>query len=177
MSESKKVLTQTWGESSFFLLPQVALQKLYNFATSSIFETCVSGRMVADMCRAAAKVCLSSMIRNFEFPYFYKLNCICFQMQIYREKVFLFCSCPAFIFFLMSVSRMLLLLVHTSLMCLTLVSAVSSCWVSSSLRPSLLQRHLPHYWQSVPRCACSAVHLIGKLLPHSQANRFFLMCV
>ncbi|MEQ2202293.1 hypothetical protein XENOCAPTIV_012123 [Xenoophorus captivus] len=34
----------------------VALQKLYNFATSSIFETCVSGRMVADMCKAAAKV-------------------------------------------------------------------------------------------------------------------------
>ncbi|MEQ2177396.1 hypothetical protein GOODEAATRI_003078, partial [Goodea atripinnis] len=36
-------------------LTEVALQKLYNFATSSIFETCVSGRMVADMCKAAAK--------------------------------------------------------------------------------------------------------------------------
>ncbi|CAL1599788.1 unnamed protein product [Knipowitschia caucasica] len=34
---------------------KVALQKIYNFATSNIFETCVSGRMVADMCRAAAK--------------------------------------------------------------------------------------------------------------------------
>uniref|UniRef100_A0A8D3ED43 Proteasome activator complex subunit 4 n=1 Tax=Scophthalmus maximus TaxID=52904 RepID=A0A8D3ED43_SCOMX len=34
----------------------VALQKVYNFATSNIFETCVSGRMVADVCRAAAKV-------------------------------------------------------------------------------------------------------------------------
>ncbi|XP_062269925.1 proteasome activator complex subunit 4B [Platichthys flesus] len=34
---------------------KVALQKVYNFATSNIFETCVSGRMVADMCRAAAK--------------------------------------------------------------------------------------------------------------------------
>ncbi|KAF0025593.1 hypothetical protein F2P81_022474 [Scophthalmus maximus] len=33
----------------------VALQKVYNFATSNIFETCVSGRMVADVCRAAAK--------------------------------------------------------------------------------------------------------------------------
>ncbi|XP_054614170.1 proteasome activator complex subunit 4B [Dunckerocampus dactyliophorus] len=33
----------------------VALQKVYNFATSNIFETCVSGRMVADMCSAAAK--------------------------------------------------------------------------------------------------------------------------
>uniref|UniRef100_A0A3Q3FX53 Proteasome activator Blm10 mid region domain-containing protein n=1 Tax=Kryptolebias marmoratus TaxID=37003 RepID=A0A3Q3FX53_KRYMA len=38
---------------------KVALQKLYNFATSSIFETCVSGRMVAEMCRAAAKVLLT----------------------------------------------------------------------------------------------------------------------
>ncbi|KAM7381432.1 hypothetical protein PAMA_012322 [Pampus argenteus] len=37
-------------------LTEVALQKVYNFATSNIFETCVSGRMVADMCRAAAKV-------------------------------------------------------------------------------------------------------------------------
>uniref|UniRef100_A0A8C4HX75 Proteasome activator complex subunit 4 n=1 Tax=Dicentrarchus labrax TaxID=13489 RepID=A0A8C4HX75_DICLA len=36
----------------------MALQKVYNFATSNIFETCVSGRMVADMCRAAAKVCM-----------------------------------------------------------------------------------------------------------------------
>ncbi|XP_019938778.2 proteasome activator complex subunit 4B-like [Paralichthys olivaceus] len=34
---------------------KVALKKVYNFATSNIFETCVSGRMVADMCRAAAK--------------------------------------------------------------------------------------------------------------------------
>ncbi|KAK7918864.1 hypothetical protein WMY93_010148 [Mugilogobius chulae] len=34
---------------------KVALQKVYNFATTNIFETCVSGRMVADMCRAAAK--------------------------------------------------------------------------------------------------------------------------
>ncbi|XP_077359602.1 proteasome activator complex subunit 4B-like [Festucalex cinctus] len=33
----------------------VALEKVYNFATSNIFETCVSGRMVADVCRAAAK--------------------------------------------------------------------------------------------------------------------------
>ncbi|XP_037134484.1 proteasome activator complex subunit 4B-like isoform X1 [Syngnathus acus] len=33
----------------------VALQKVYNFATSNIFETCVAGRMVADVCRAAAK--------------------------------------------------------------------------------------------------------------------------
>lgn len=35
---------------------QVALEKVYNFATSNIFETRVAGRMVADMCRAAAKV-------------------------------------------------------------------------------------------------------------------------
>lgn len=35
---------------------QVALEKVFNFATTNIFETRVSGRMVADMCRAAAKV-------------------------------------------------------------------------------------------------------------------------
>ncbi|KAF3853760.1 hypothetical protein F7725_014448 [Dissostichus mawsoni] len=37
-------------------LYKMALQKVFNFATSNVFETCVSGRMVADMCRAAAKV-------------------------------------------------------------------------------------------------------------------------
>lgn len=37
---------------------QVALEKVFNFATTNIFETRVSGRMVADMCRAAAKVSL-----------------------------------------------------------------------------------------------------------------------
>lgn len=36
--------------------PQVALEKVFNFATTNIFETRVAGRMVADMCRAAAKV-------------------------------------------------------------------------------------------------------------------------
>ncbi|KAL4641227.1 proteasome activator complex subunit 4 [Arapaima gigas] len=34
---------------------KVALEKVVNFATSNIFETRVAGRMVADMCRAAAK--------------------------------------------------------------------------------------------------------------------------
>ncbi|XP_031434367.1 proteasome activator complex subunit 4A isoform X3 [Clupea harengus] len=34
---------------------QVALEKVFNFATTNIFETHVSGRMVADMCRAATK--------------------------------------------------------------------------------------------------------------------------
>ncbi|XP_019726122.1 proteasome activator complex subunit 4A isoform X1 [Hippocampus comes] len=33
----------------------VALEKVFNFATTNIFETRVAGRMVADMCRAAAK--------------------------------------------------------------------------------------------------------------------------
>ncbi|XP_068162395.1 proteasome activator complex subunit 4B-like [Antennarius striatus] len=44
------VLTQCSTE-----IYKVALEKVFNFATSNIFETCVSGRMVADMCRAAAK--------------------------------------------------------------------------------------------------------------------------
>ncbi|XP_076141905.1 proteasome activator complex subunit 4A [Alosa pseudoharengus] len=34
---------------------QVALEKVFNFATTNIFETHVSGRMVSDMCRAATK--------------------------------------------------------------------------------------------------------------------------
>ncbi|XP_061666558.1 proteasome activator complex subunit 4B isoform X2 [Syngnathoides biaculeatus] len=43
----------------------VALQKVYNFATSNIFETCVSGRMVADVCRAAAKCHPAESLRLF----------------------------------------------------------------------------------------------------------------
>ncbi|KAI4807509.1 hypothetical protein KUCAC02_027315 [Chaenocephalus aceratus] len=43
-------------------LYKMALQKVFNFATSNVFETCVSGRMVADMCRAAAKL-LSEVTR------------------------------------------------------------------------------------------------------------------
>uniref|UniRef100_A0A674B5T3 Proteasome activator subunit 4 n=1 Tax=Salmo trutta TaxID=8032 RepID=A0A674B5T3_SALTR len=35
---------------------KVALEKVFNFATTNIFETRVAGRMVADMCRAASKV-------------------------------------------------------------------------------------------------------------------------
>uniref|UniRef100_A0A671QJJ2 Proteasome activator complex subunit 4A n=1 Tax=Sinocyclocheilus anshuiensis TaxID=1608454 RepID=A0A671QJJ2_9TELE len=34
---------------------QVALEKVFNFATTNIFETHVAGRMVANMCRAATK--------------------------------------------------------------------------------------------------------------------------
>ena len=37
---------------------QVALDKLYRFATSRVFESEVAGRMCADMCAAAAKVML-----------------------------------------------------------------------------------------------------------------------
>ncbi|XP_046888598.1 proteasome activator complex subunit 4B-like [Hypomesus transpacificus] len=44
---------------------RVALEKVYNFATTNIFETCVSGRMVADMCRAAAKCHPTESLRLF----------------------------------------------------------------------------------------------------------------
>ncbi|KAK0140557.1 Proteasome activator complex subunit 4B [Merluccius polli] len=43
----------------------VALHKLYQFATTNTFETCVSGRMVADMCRAAAKCHPAESLRLF----------------------------------------------------------------------------------------------------------------
>ncbi|CAF90543.1 unnamed protein product, partial [Tetraodon nigroviridis] len=44
---------------------QVALQKVYGFATCSTFETCVSGRLVADVCRAAAKCHPAEALRLF----------------------------------------------------------------------------------------------------------------
>ncbi|XP_062859085.1 proteasome activator complex subunit 4B isoform X2 [Trichomycterus rosablanca] len=44
---------------------KVALEKVYNFATSNIFETRVAGRMVADMCRAAAKCHPAEALRLF----------------------------------------------------------------------------------------------------------------
>lgn len=48
-----------------YCFPQVALEKVFNFATTNIFETRVSGRMVADMCRAAAKVRLDTSEQDF----------------------------------------------------------------------------------------------------------------
>ncbi|XP_034049345.1 proteasome activator complex subunit 4B-like [Thalassophryne amazonica] len=44
---------------------KVALQKVYTFSTSNTFETCVSGRMVAHMCRAAAKCNPAESLRLF----------------------------------------------------------------------------------------------------------------
>uniref|UniRef100_A0A2K5ZD33 Proteasome activator subunit 4 n=1 Tax=Mandrillus leucophaeus TaxID=9568 RepID=A0A2K5ZD33_MANLE len=43
----------------------VALQKVFNFSTSHIFETRVAGRMVADMCRAAVKCCPEESLKLF----------------------------------------------------------------------------------------------------------------
>ncbi|MEE6474294.1 hypothetical protein FKM82_010338 [Ascaphus truei] len=44
---------------------KVALGKVFNFAVSNIFETRVSGRMVADMCRAAVKCCPLESLKLF----------------------------------------------------------------------------------------------------------------
>uniref|UniRef100_A0A8D0D4A4 Proteasome activator subunit 4 n=1 Tax=Sander lucioperca TaxID=283035 RepID=A0A8D0D4A4_SANLU len=55
------VLTQCSTE----IYKVMALQKVFNFATANIFETCVSGRMVADMCRAAAKCHPAESLRLF----------------------------------------------------------------------------------------------------------------
>lgn len=46
-------------------LLQVALDKLFRFATSHVFETEVAGRMCADMCAAAAKVMYELRVCNF----------------------------------------------------------------------------------------------------------------
>ncbi|KAM4771368.1 proteasome activator complex subunit 4 [Rhinophrynus dorsalis] len=43
----------------------VALEKVFNFAVSNIFETRVSGRMVADLCRAAVKCCPVESLKLF----------------------------------------------------------------------------------------------------------------
>ncbi|XP_053568667.1 proteasome activator complex subunit 4 [Bombina bombina] len=44
---------------------RVALEKVFNFAVSNIFETRVSGRMVADLCRAAVKCCPVESLKLF----------------------------------------------------------------------------------------------------------------
>uniref|UniRef100_A0A803SKN4 Proteasome activator subunit 4 n=1 Tax=Anolis carolinensis TaxID=28377 RepID=A0A803SKN4_ANOCA len=44
---------------------KVALEKVFNFAVSNIFETRVAGRMVADMCRAAVKCCPEESLKLF----------------------------------------------------------------------------------------------------------------
>uniref|UniRef100_A0A3Q3IVD1 Proteasome activator Blm10 mid region domain-containing protein n=1 Tax=Monopterus albus TaxID=43700 RepID=A0A3Q3IVD1_MONAL len=44
---------------------KVALEKLFNFATTNIFETRVSGRMVADMCRATSKCHPAESLKKF----------------------------------------------------------------------------------------------------------------
>ncbi|XP_026508317.1 proteasome activator complex subunit 4 [Terrapene carolina triunguis] len=46
-------------------LTEVALEKVFNFAVSNIFETRVAGRMVADMCRAAVKCCPEESLKLF----------------------------------------------------------------------------------------------------------------
>uniref|UniRef100_A0A672JH14 Proteasome activator subunit 4b n=1 Tax=Salarias fasciatus TaxID=181472 RepID=A0A672JH14_SALFA len=66
---------------------KVALHKVFSFATSNIFETCVSGRMVADMCRAAAKCHPAESLRLF-VPH------CCSCVFIYTV-----CVCAFFLFF------------------------------------------------------------------------------
>lgn len=64
---------------AYLLYQQVALQKVFNFSVSHIFETRVAGRMVADMCRAAVKV--SSIVFLF-------LSCFVAQVVL-KHSVFL----------------------------------------------------------------------------------------
>ena len=56
-------------------LLQVALDKLFRFATSHVFETEVAGRMCADMCAAAAKVMSELYVCNF-CMYAYFIFCL-----------------------------------------------------------------------------------------------------
>ena len=51
--------------SNLSLISQVALDKLYRFATSRVFESEVAGKMCADMCCSAAKVRPVVTLRRF----------------------------------------------------------------------------------------------------------------
>uniref|UniRef100_A0A671S4I9 Proteasome activator complex subunit 4B-like n=1 Tax=Sinocyclocheilus anshuiensis TaxID=1608454 RepID=A0A671S4I9_9TELE len=53
------------GRETVNILFVVALEKVFNFATTNIFETRVAGRMVADMCRATAKCHPAESLRLF----------------------------------------------------------------------------------------------------------------
>uniref|UniRef100_A0A672KRB5 Proteasome activator subunit 4 n=1 Tax=Sinocyclocheilus grahami TaxID=75366 RepID=A0A672KRB5_SINGR len=62
---------------------QVALEKVFNFATTNIFETHVAGRMVANMCRAATKCHPAEALKLF-LPHC--CNAI-FQISAYEEEL------------------------------------------------------------------------------------------
>ncbi|CAG09459.1 unnamed protein product, partial [Tetraodon nigroviridis] len=65
---------------------KVALEKVFNFATTNIFETRVSGRMVADMCRAAAKCHPAESLKMFVPHCCNAINQIAINEEILNEE-------------------------------------------------------------------------------------------
>lgn len=56
-----------------FLILQSALSRLYTFITTSVYETNVGGRFAANLCRAAAKVKKTTLLK-------------CLHMMIAKKK-------------------------------------------------------------------------------------------
>lgn len=82
-------------------LLQVALDKLFRFATSHVFETEVAGRMCADMCAAAAKV-------MYEFIYVFATLHVCIPYLLFvslmpiRPPIKQLCVCSEYVCFISS---------------------------------------------------------------------------
>ncbi|KAM5165243.1 proteasome activator complex subunit 4 [Mantella aurantiaca] len=68
---------------------KAALEKVFNFAVSNIFETRVSGKMVADLCRAAVKCCPVDSLKLF-LPHC--CNVITHLTNMLSWWFFIFCS-------------------------------------------------------------------------------------
>ncbi|KAM7385735.1 hypothetical protein PAMP_001796 [Pampus punctatissimus] len=65
---------------------KVALEKVFNFATTNIFETRVSGRMVADMCRAASKCHPAESLKMFVPHCCNQINQIAVNEEVFNEE-------------------------------------------------------------------------------------------
>lgn len=65
---------------------KVALEKVFNFATTNIFETRVAGRMVADMCRAAAKCNPAESLKMFVPHCCHAINQIAVHEEVLNEE-------------------------------------------------------------------------------------------
>uniref|UniRef100_A0AAQ5XJE7 Proteasome activator complex subunit 4 C-terminal domain-containing protein n=1 Tax=Amphiprion ocellaris TaxID=80972 RepID=A0AAQ5XJE7_AMPOC len=64
----------------------VALEKVFNFATTNIFETRVAGRMVADMCRAASKCHPAESLKMFVPHCCNAINQIAVNEEVLNEE-------------------------------------------------------------------------------------------
>uniref|UniRef100_A0A7N6BDN1 Proteasome activator subunit 4 n=1 Tax=Anabas testudineus TaxID=64144 RepID=A0A7N6BDN1_ANATE len=65
---------------------KVALEKVFNFATTNIFETRVAGRMVADMCRATSKCHPAESLKMFVPHCCNAINQIAVNEEVLNEE-------------------------------------------------------------------------------------------